>query len=83
MEKTDLEIGDVVQISPESQNPYSGMLLVVTEPKSWGCQGYLLHTGDFPATRYKDKAYLRVKWEDMEYVGKMQWMEKKEDEDEN
>lgn len=75
MEKMDLVPGDVVQISPEHNN-YPGFLLVVTELKEWGVQGYLLHTEDFFACRFEDKAYLRVRWENMEYVGRLAWIEK-------
>jgi len=82
MEKRELEIGDVLQITPEGdQGHWGGMLIVCTEPKSWGCQGYILHTGDFPAVRFDGVAYRRVKFEDMEYVGQLPWIrQEKEDE---
>jgi len=73
MEKRDLSYGDVVQLNPDHQ--FGGMLLVVSEPKSFGCQGYLLAPDNFDAVRFKGKAYLRLKWEDMEYVGKLYWVE--------
>lgn len=81
MEKRDLEEGDLLQLNPEYEK-FGGMLLVVTEPKSWGCQGYLLSSRDFDAVKYKGRAYLRVKFEDMEYVGRLTWFEydKKKDE---
>lgn len=74
MEKRELEKGDVVQINPSSER-WGGMLLVVSEPKSWGCQGYLLSHNDFEAVRVKRtmKAYARIKFEDIEYVGKVFW----------
>lgn len=74
MEKRELEIGDVLQINPEIGHRWGGMLFVCDEPKSWGCQGYLLHTGHFEATRFKDIAFCRVKFEDMEFVGKLPWI---------
>ena len=77
MKKRDLQIGDVVQISPEgkySASPFGGMLLVVTEPKEWGCQGYLMSATEFTATKYKGVAYLRPEWADMEYVGRLEWL---------
>ena len=79
MEKRELEYGDVVQLNP--QHGYGGMLVVVNEPKEFGCQGYLLAPGNFEAVRWKGKAYLRPKWEDMEYVGKLYWVEKEIDSD--
>ena len=79
MEKTELKIGDVVQLRPEHK--FGGMLLVVTEPKEWGCQGYLMSQFNFEAVRYKGRAFVRPKFEDFEFVGKIQWMyEPKEEE---
>jgi hypothetical protein len=80
MEKRELEEGDVVQIRPDHEK-FPGMLLVVTEPKSFGCQGYLLSPNAFDAVRFRDRAYLRPKFEDMEYVGKLYWIEKDREED--
>jgi hypothetical protein len=73
MEKRDLQVGDVVQLSPE--NKFSGMLVVVTEPTPWGCQGYLMSQFNFEgATRYKGVAYVRPRFEDFEYVGRLNWI---------
>jgi hypothetical protein len=70
--------GDILQINPERDTDmakrYGGMLLIVTEPKSWGAQGYLMHYTDFDAVRFSDKAFLRVKFEDVVKVGRMVWM---------
>lgn len=66
-----LEVGDVVQLSPQSK--YPGMLLVVTEPKGSGCQGFLLSQLNFEAVRFRGVAYYRAKWEEMEYIGKLKW----------
>lgn len=74
MDKRTLEIGDVVQINPDYGNGFGGMLLVVTESKEWGCQGYLMSDVEFDAVKYKGVAYLRVKFADMEYVGKLHWL---------
>lgn len=76
MEKRELESGDVVQINPEGKYKdhfAAGMLLVVTEPKSFGCQGYLMSATNFEACKLKGVAYLRISFEDMEYVGKLTW----------
>ena len=72
MEKTDLEVGDVVQLRPEHK--FGGMLVVVTEPKEWGCQGYLMSQFNFEAVRFQGVAYVLPKFEDFEYVGKIQWI---------
>lgn len=80
MKKRKLEIGDVLQLNPEHK--FGGMLVVVDEPKSWGCQGYLMSAYDFEACKFKGRAFLRPKFEDMEYVGKLYWIleDKKEEE---
>lgn len=76
MEERQLNPGDVVQISPENARQFGGMLCVVTEPKAFGCQGYLLHHADFEACRVMPagKAFIRLKFADMEYVGTLTWM---------
>ena len=77
MEKRQLEVGDVVQVDPEKQGAFGGCLLVVTEPKSFGAQGYILSPYNFDAVRCDGIAYLRVNFADIEYVGKIQWAIKK------
>jgi hypothetical protein len=72
MERRTLEINDIIQISPSHAN-FPCMLLVVTSPNHYGCQGYLLSETYFEATRYKGKAYVRIAWDEMEYVGKLRW----------
>ncbi len=72
MEKTELQIGDVVQLRPEHK--FGGFLVVVTEPKDWGCQGYLMSQYEVEATRFKGVAYLRPRFEEFEFVGKLHWM---------
>lgn len=73
MNERDLQPGDVVQLCPEVGNPaFAYSLMVVTEPKSWGAQGYVqvLGTRDGPG----GQAYYRVKWAEMEYVGRAEWV---------
>ncbi len=72
MEKRELCEGDMLQIKPDHK--FGGMLVVVTEPKSWGCQGYLMSCYDFEAVKFKGRAFIRPKFEDMEYVGKLHWI---------
>lgn len=73
MNEKELKIGDIVQINPEHPN-FPGQLLVVTEPKAWGCQGRLYMDLEIPCVRYGGRAYLRLKWEDMEHVGACEWV---------
>jgi hypothetical protein len=73
MEKRELQKGDVLQLHPDHK--FGGMLVVVDEPKSWGCQGYLLSSREFEATKFKGRAFVRPKFEDVEFVGKVVWFE--------
>lgn len=72
MEKRDLKVGDVVQLSPDMENSFfPGCFMYVTEPKSWGAQGFVM----IPAsgTEPPGEAFFRAKWEDMEFVGRAAW----------
>lgn len=66
-----LEVGDVVQIDPEFDDVFGGCFMTVTEPKSWGAQGYVK-----PLKREQGLAYYRCEFENMEFVGKAIWYEK-------
>ena len=83
MEKRDLVEGDILQLNPEYPN-WGGQLIICTEPKSWGCQGYLMLA--FPdegqLVRANGRAFLRPKWTDMEWVGRAQWLYREEEEEE-
>ena len=79
MQKTTLKIGDVVQLNPDHPK-FPGFLVVVTDPKEFGCQGYLMGHLPFEAVRYKGVAYVRPRFEEFEYVGKIQWMHEPSDE---
>jgi hypothetical protein len=81
MEKMKLHPGDVVQLKPDHVH-YPEHLVVVTEAKSFGCQGYLLSWGPFEAVTFKGKAYVRISWDQMEYVGKLSYFDSSEHEDE-
>ena len=70
MEKRKLKKGDVVQIIPENEK-FGGMLLVVTKPQEWGCQGYLLSPFDFNAMKFMGVTYYRAQWKEIEFVGKV------------
>lgn len=75
-----LSEGDIVQINLEHPK-FPGLLVVVTEPKSWGCQGYILSPFDLGESvfRYNNIAYVRMKTEDFVKVGAVEWMLNSED----
>jgi hypothetical protein len=62
-----LQKGDIVQINPAHDEIFGGCLMVVTEPKSWGAQGYF----DMPG---KGKAYYRCETANMVKVGFAEWI---------
>lgn len=68
MPKPEFEVkpGDVFQ-SVESREGWRGAFVMVSEVKTWGIVGYVhvIKTHDESA-----KAYIRYKWDDIEYVGK-------------
>lgn len=74
MEKRALKVGDVVQLNPETtrNRMFAGCMLVVTEPKGFGCQGYIqcLGTDGNPG----GQAYYRPTWDEMEPVGLAFWV---------
>ena len=75
MDKTGrvLVAGDVVQLSPTVKNPmFGGCMMIVTEPKGWGAQGFVQALGE--NKQMGGRAYYRATFEEMEYVGKAQWV---------
>ena len=73
MEKILLKKGDVVQLSPETvkNKAFSGCMLVVDEPKDFGCQGYVHSLGEYGEPG--GLAFYRPTWEEMEYIGRAVW----------
>lgn len=69
MEKAKIEPGDIVQLDPEHHTHMDGFwaanLMVVTESKSWGVQGY--------CKSEKGLAYYRAKEGTFVKVGKAEW----------
>ena len=63
-----IKVGSVVQIAPDESNPglFGGCMLIVSELKSWGVQGYVRIPG-------KGDSYCRPRWEQMAYVGESAW----------
>lgn len=66
---TPLQKGDLVQLIPVCVgNPMFGAcIMVITEPKPWGAQGYVQMTGK--NGKIGGQAYYRAKWEEMETTG--------------
>ena len=57
-----IEIGDIVQVDP-SKEVFGGCMVVVTEVKSWGIQGYVQSAG------VEGQQYIRLTFEDFESTG--------------
>ena len=66
-----LEVGDIVQITP-LKDGFGGCFMLVTEPKSWGAQGFISVPQSL--NEQPGRAYLRCSWDQMEYVGKAEWV---------
>lgn len=68
-----LKEGDIMQLSPEKgicKNPmFAGCMLIVTEPKSFGAQGYVQGLGE--NNKPAGQAYYRACWEETERTGGM------------
>lgn len=64
---------DIVQLSPDAKNPmFAGCLLVVTEVKTWGVQGYVQALGEHGQPG--GQAYYRAEWDEVELVGRAAWV---------
>lgn len=64
MASTELRVatGDIVQVNP-GKEMFGGCMVVVTEVKPWGIQGYVQSAG------VPGQQYIRLKWEDIEPTG--------------
>ena len=73
MDKIELTIGQVVQLNPETvkNRMFAACMMVVTEPKSWGAQGYVQAFG--ADGKPGGQAYYRATFEEMELVGFAEW----------
>ena len=69
MKKQELKEWQLVQLNPETvANPmFAACIMVVTEQKSFGAQGYVQVLG--AEGKPGGQAYYRAKWEEMEPVG--------------
>jgi hypothetical protein len=57
-----IEVGDIVQVNPEKE-VFGGCMVVVTETKSWGVQGYVQSAG------VPGQQYIRLNSDDFESTG--------------
>lgn len=67
--------GDIVQLNPETtrNRMFAGCLMVVTEPKNFGAQGFVQALGENGEPG--GQAYYRARWEELEQTGgKAQWV---------
>ncbi|HWH74939.1 MAG TPA: hypothetical protein VNV16_11825 [Methylibium sp.] len=74
MSKFEIKEGDIVQLTPEVKNrAFTCCLMVVTEPKPWGAQGYVQSLGD-ARDAPGGQAYYRATWAEMTPTGgRVQW----------
>jgi hypothetical protein len=73
--------GDVVQLSPNVGNPmFAGCMMIVTEQKTFGAQGYVQALGE--NGKPGGQAFYRAQWSEMEYVGQCAWIRGDGDEEE-
>lgn len=77
MEPRELKAGEIMQIDPEAHRGadwFGACLMVVTEPKSFGAQGYVKNAGS------AGLAFIRVDFADMEPTGgAVVWQQARED----
>lgn len=75
MQKQKLEAGDLVQLNPElvGNKAFAACIMVVTEPKEWGAQGYVQALGE-KNSEPGGQAFYRAQWPEMELVGRAEWM---------
>ena len=77
MDKSDnLQPGDLVQLNPETvgNKMFTSSIMVVTELKTWGVQGYVQALGENGEPG--GQAYYRAKWDEFELVGHAEWIRK-------
>ena len=73
MEQRELSKGELVQLNPDTvrNRMFAACIMVVSEPKSFGAQGYVQALGDNGEPG--GQAYYRANWNEMELVGHVEW----------
>ena len=74
MKATQLKEGQLVQLNPDTvkNRMFAACIMVVTDPKSWGAQGYVQSLGE--AGECGGRAYYRATWDEIELVGMAEWV---------
>lgn len=72
MSPAELKVGEIVQLVPGAtrNEAFAGCLMVVTEPKVFGAQGYVQALGE-ARDATGGQAYYRANWDEMEQTGGM------------
>lgn len=72
MKPIELKVGQLVQLNPEivKNKMFAACIMVVTEPKSFGAQGYVQALGE--NGNPGGQAYYRASWDEMEPVGQVE-----------
>lgn len=65
----EIRSGMIFQIKPDTCDTFGGCLVIVSEPKSWGFQGYIQIPGIDGG-----QAYVRKKLEEVEFCGFAPWV---------
>jgi len=59
---SEIKVGDIVQVSPDREL-FGACMVVVTEVRSWGIQGYVQSVG------VEGQQYIRLANDDFEFTG--------------
>lgn len=76
--------GNIFQISPEGNKElntrYAGAFIIATNYEVWGIEGYTALVFEDPnVIRKSGVVYLRAPWSDIEFVGQVEWLHKKKE----
>ncbi len=74
-EPGDWRVNDVVQIDPEHDELFGGCFMVITEPKTWGAQGFVPMGAKAADSGKVGLAYYRCPTEKMALIGRAEWSE--------
>lgn len=72
MTPRDYKLGDVVQLNEKTKNAaFVGCFMVVSEPKSFGAQGFVAIPGGVAANvvAFQGRAYYRATFDEMDFIG--------------
>lgn len=67
MHPQEMSSGAVVQIDPAHDEMFGGCLMVVSDPRSWGLQGYVKIPG-------QGDAFYRAPFDAIEFIGIAAWV---------